>query len=136
MLTWQHFKLASIWNLKHLIVSQWKVMLLVVVLGNRNASIIKALAEACGCNEKVAKVFNTFQLIAEEKKKNHMKALPVAAPDFEPLYMTRLLQQTLLAALGHAAYYSEKLFCMCLVMQFLVRLTLVPQMMNLVSNIS
>ena len=75
MLTWQHFKLASIWNLKHLIVSQWQVMLLVVVvvddlvpvvylvaiwiapahegleLGNWNASIIKALAEACGCNE-------------------------------------------------------------------------------------
>ncbi|XP_017252849.1 DNA ligase 1 isoform X2 [Daucus carota subsp. sativus] len=128
-------------------------------LGIGDASIIKALAEACGCNEAqirkqykdlgdlglvakasrssqslmrkpealtVTKVFNTFQLIAkesgkdsQEKKKNHIKALLVAATDFEPLYMIRLLQtklriglaeQTLLAALGHAAYYSEKRF--------------------------
>ncbi|XP_074366656.1 DNA ligase 1 [Apium graveolens] len=128
-------------------------------LGIGDASIIKALAEACGCKEAqikkqykdlgdlglvakasrssqslmrkpealtVTKVFNTFQLIAkesgkdsQEKKKNHIKALLVAATDFEPLYMIRLLQtklriglaeQTLLAALGHAAYYSEKRF--------------------------
>ncbi|PIN02718.1 ATP-dependent DNA ligase I [Handroanthus impetiginosus] len=72
----------------------------------------------------VAKVFNTFRLIAKEsgkdsqdKKKNHIKALLVAATDCEPQYLIRLLQtklriglaeQTLLTALGHAAVYSEK----------------------------
>lgn len=72
----------------------------------------------------VAKVFDTFRLIAkesgkdsQEKKKNHIKALLVAATDCEPQYLIRLLQtklriglaeQTLLAALGHAAVYSEK----------------------------
>ncbi|GFQ05217.1 DNA ligase 1 [Phtheirospermum japonicum] len=71
----------------------------------------------------VAKVFDTFRLIAKEsgkdsqdKKKNHIKALLVAATDCEPQYLIRLLQtklriglaeQTLLAALGHAAVYSE-----------------------------
>ncbi|XP_050204842.1 DNA ligase 1 [Mercurialis annua] len=72
----------------------------------------------------VAKVFNTFQLIAkesgkdsQEKKKNRIKALLVAATDCEPQYLIRLLQgklrinmagQTLLAALGQAAVFSEK----------------------------
>ncbi|KAK4441220.1 DNA ligase 1 [Sesamum alatum] len=126
-------------------------------LGIGDASIIKALAEACGTKEAhikkqykelgdlglvakasrssqplmrkpealtVAKVFDTFRLIAQEsgkdsqeKKKNHIKALLVAASDCEPQYLIRLLQtklriglaeQTLLAALGHAAVYSEK----------------------------
>ncbi|KAI4322325.1 hypothetical protein L6164_022030 [Bauhinia variegata] len=72
----------------------------------------------------IKKVFNTFRLIAkesgkdsQEKKKNHMKALLVAATDCEPLYLIRLLQsklriglaeQTLLAALGQAAVYNEE----------------------------
>lgn len=72
----------------------------------------------------VTKVFNTFRAIAkesgkdsQEKKKNHIKALLVAATDCEPQYLIRLLQvklriglaeQTLLAALGQAAVYTEK----------------------------
>lgn len=72
----------------------------------------------------VTKVFNTFQLIAkesgkdsQEKKKNHIKGLLVAATDCEPQYLIRLLQaklriglaeQTLLAALGQAAVYTQK----------------------------
>ncbi|KAL1558178.1 tRNA ligase [Salvia divinorum] len=72
----------------------------------------------------VVKVFDTFRLIAkesgkdsQEKKKNHIKALLVATTDCEPQFLIRLLQtklriglaeQTLLAALGHAAVYSEK----------------------------
>ncbi|XP_050947729.1 DNA ligase 1 isoform X2 [Cucumis melo] len=72
----------------------------------------------------IAKVFDTFRLIAkesgkdsQEKKKNHIKSLLVAATDCEPLYLIRLLQtklriglaeQTLLAALGQAAVYAEK----------------------------
>ncbi|WCJ41591.1 DNA ligase 1 [Euphorbia peplus] len=72
----------------------------------------------------VAKVFNTFRLIAKEsgkdsqdKKRNHIKALLVAATDCEPLYLTRLLQgklrislaeKTLLSALGQATLYAEK----------------------------
>lgn len=128
-----------------------------VELGIGEASIIKALAEACGRKEKevkkqykdlgdlglvakasrssqsmmrkpdpltITKVFNTFQQIAKEsgkdsqdKKKNHIKALLVAATDCEPLYLIRLLQtklriglaeQTLLAALGQAAVYTEE----------------------------
>ncbi|KAG2674160.1 hypothetical protein I3760_13G122100 [Carya illinoinensis] len=126
-------------------------------LGIGDASIIKALAEACGRTEvqvkkqykelgdlglvakssrssqsmmrkpdalTVIKVFNTFRLIAkesgkdsQEKKKNHIKGLLVAATDCEPQYLIRLLQmklriglaeQTLLAALGQAAIYTEK----------------------------
>ncbi|KAL6199850.1 hypothetical protein ACLB2K_029632 [Fragaria x ananassa] len=126
-------------------------------LGIGDASIIKALAEACGKSEKdvkkrydaegdlgivaqnsrsqqkmmwkpepltVTKVFNTFRALAkesgkdsQEKKKNHMKALLVAAADCEPKYLIRLLQsklriglaeQTLLAALGQAAVYTEE----------------------------
>ncbi|CAK9187245.1 unnamed protein product [Ilex paraguariensis] len=129
-------------------------------LGIGDASIIKALAEACGTKDTqikkqykelgdlglvakasrssqplmrkpevltIAKVFDTFRLIAkrieesgkdsQEKKKNHIKALLVAATDCEPQYLIRLLQtklriglaeQTLLAALGHAAVYTEK----------------------------
>ncbi|KAI9194253.1 hypothetical protein LWI28_004454 [Acer negundo] len=126
-------------------------------LGIGDASIIKALAEACGRTEiqvkkqykemgdlglvakasrssqsmmrkpdplTIAKVFETFQLIAkeagkdsQEKKKNRIKALLVAATDCEPQYLIRLLQsklriglaeQTLLAALGQAAVYNEQ----------------------------
>ncbi|XP_027191804.1 DNA ligase 1 isoform X2 [Cicer arietinum] len=126
-------------------------------LGIGDASIIKALAEACGRTEQqikiqykdkgdlglvakasrssqsmmrkpdaltIRKVFNTFRLIAkesgnnsQEKKKNHIKSLLVAATDCEPLYIIRLLQtklrigyaeQTLLAALGQAAVYTEE----------------------------
>ncbi|XVF20313.1 hypothetical protein REPUB_Repub11eG0187600 [Reevesia pubescens] len=126
-------------------------------LGIGDASIIKALAEACGRTESqvksqykdkgdlglvaqasrssqsmmrkpdpltVVKVFDTFWLIAkesgkdsQEKKKNRIKALLVAATDCEPQYMIRLLQtklrigfseQTLLAALGQAAVYNEQ----------------------------
>ncbi|KAL6960038.1 tRNA ligase [Sarracenia purpurea var. burkii] len=128
-----------------------------VELGIGDASIIKALAEACGAKEAqikskyktlgdlglvakesrssqplmrrpealtVSKVFDTFRLIAkesgkdsQEKKKNHIKGLLVAATDCEPQYLIRLLQsklriglaeQTLLAALGQAAVYAEK----------------------------
>ncbi|KAM0065322.1 putative DNA ligase (ATP) [Helianthus debilis subsp. tardiflorus] len=126
-------------------------------LGIGDASIIKALAEACGAKEAhikkqykelgdlglvakasrssqplmrkpqpltVAKVFDTFKVIAKEsgkdsqdKKKNHIKGLLVAATDCEPQYLIRLLQtklriglaeQTLLTALGHAIVYTEK----------------------------
>ncbi|KAJ0810269.1 putative DNA ligase (ATP) [Helianthus annuus] len=126
-------------------------------LGIGDASLIKALAEACGANEAhikkqykelgdlglvakasrlsqplmrkpqpltVAKVFDTFRVIAKEsgkdsqdKKKNHIKGLLVAATDCEPQYLIRLLQtklriglaeQTLLTALGHAIFYTEK----------------------------
>ncbi|WJX44098.1 tRNA ligase [Trifolium repens] len=126
-------------------------------LGIGDASIIKALAEACGRTEQqiriqykekgdlglvakasrssqsmmrkpepltIRKVFKTFHLIAkesgkdsQEKKKNHIKSLLVAATDCEPLYIIRLLQtklrigyaeQTLLAALGQAAVYTEE----------------------------
>ncbi|XVF05754.1 hypothetical protein REPUB_Repub05bG0199500 [Reevesia pubescens] len=72
----------------------------------------------------VVKVFDTFRLIAkesgkdsQEKKKNRIKALLVAATDCEPQYLIRLLQtklrigfseQTLLAALGQAAVYNEQ----------------------------
>nr|XP_043610903.1 DNA ligase 1-like [Erigeron canadensis] len=126
-------------------------------LGIGDASIIKALAEACGAKEThikkqykelgdlglvakasrssqplmwkpqpltVAKVFETFRVIAKEsgkdsqdKKKNHIKGLLVAATDCEPLYLIRLLQtklriglgeETLLTALGHAIYYTNK----------------------------
>ncbi|MCH92458.1 DNA ligase 1-like, partial [Trifolium medium] len=54
---------------------------------------------------------------SQEKKKNHIKSLLVAATDCEPLYIIRLLQtklrigyaeQTLLAALGQAAVYTEE----------------------------
>ncbi|KAF5822737.1 putative DNA ligase (ATP) [Helianthus annuus] len=126
-------------------------------LGIGDASLIKALAEACGATEAhikkqykelgdlglvakasrlsqplmrkpqpltVAKVFDTFRVIAKEsgkdsqdKKKNHIKGLLVAATDCEPQYLIRLLQtklriglaeQTLLTALGHAIFYTEK----------------------------
>ncbi|KAK9124128.1 hypothetical protein Sjap_013730 [Stephania japonica] len=72
----------------------------------------------------VVKVFETFRTIAKEsgkdsqdKKRNHIKGLLVAATDCEPLYLFRLLQsklriglaeQTVLVALGQAAIFSEK----------------------------
>ncbi|KAM7278174.1 hypothetical protein ACFE04_005308 [Oxalis oulophora] len=72
----------------------------------------------------IAKVFETFKLIAKEsgkdsqdKKKNRILSLLVAATDCEPQYLIRLLQaklriglaeQTLLAALGQAAVYNEE----------------------------
>ncbi|KAA3456609.1 DNA ligase 1 [Gossypium australe] len=126
-------------------------------LGIGDASIIKALAEACGRTESqvrsqykdkgdlglvaqasrssqsmmrkpdpltVIKVFDTFRLIAkesgkdsQEKKKNRIKSLLVAATDCEPqslgfITQTKLRigfsEQTLLAALGQAAVYNEQ----------------------------
>ncbi|KAK4358658.1 hypothetical protein RND71_020887 [Anisodus tanguticus] len=126
-------------------------------LGIGDASIIKALAEACGAKEAhvkkqykelgdlglvakasrssqplmrkpealtVVKVFDTFRIIAkesgkdsQEKKKNYIKSLLVAATDCEPQYLIRLLQtklriglaeQTLLVAIAHAFVYSDK----------------------------
>ncbi|KAJ7947881.1 DNA ligase [Quillaja saponaria] len=116
-------------------------------LGIGDASIIKALAEACGRTETqiknqykekgdlglVAKSSRSSQSMmrkpdaltiakeagrdSQEKKKNHIKALLVAATDCEPQYLIRLLQtklriglaeQTLLTALGQAAVYSEE----------------------------
>ncbi|XP_010689152.3 DNA ligase 1 [Beta vulgaris subsp. vulgaris] len=126
-------------------------------LGIGDASLIKALAEACGATETVVKklykdlgdlgdvakeirskqsmmrqpppltinkVFSTFLLIAQasgkdsqERKKNYIKSLLVAAKDCEPVYLMRLLQaklrislaeKTLLVALGQAAVYSEE----------------------------
>ncbi|KAK7334790.1 hypothetical protein VNO80_26555 [Phaseolus coccineus] len=72
----------------------------------------------------IRKVFNTLRLIAKEsgkgsqgKKKDHIKAILVAATECEPQYLIRLLQvklrigyaeQTLLAAIGQAAAYSEE----------------------------
>lgn len=71
----------------------------------------------------VVKVLDTFRTIAKEsgkdsqdKKRNHIKGLLVAATDCEPLYLIRLLQskmriglaeQTVLVALGQAAVYSK-----------------------------
>ncbi|GFQ01612.1 CDPK-related kinase 1 [Phtheirospermum japonicum] len=70
------------------------------------------------------KVFDTFHLIAKEsgkdsqgKKMSHLRALLVVVAGCEPQYLINLLQKklgiglaekTLLAALGHAALYSEK----------------------------
>ncbi|XP_062200846.1 DNA ligase 1-like isoform X2 [Phragmites australis] len=72
----------------------------------------------------IARVLNTFRTIAKEsgkdsqdKKRNHIKGLLVAATDCEPQYITRLLQskmriglaeKTVQMALGQAAVYSEK----------------------------
>nr|GMD67243.1 DNA ligase 1 [Ipomoea batatas] len=112
-------------------------------LGIGDASIIKALAEACGAKEAhikkqykdlgdlglvakasrssqslmrkpepltVAKVFSTFRLIAkesgkdsQEKKKNYIKSLLVAATDCEPQYLIRLLQVRI-PCFGAASY--------------------------------
>ncbi|KAK8955749.1 DNA ligase 1 [Platanthera guangdongensis] len=73
----------------------------------------------------IAKVFDTFRSIAKEsgkdsqdKKRNYIKGLLVAATDCEPLYIIRLLQskmriglaeKTVLVALGHASVYFEAL---------------------------
>ncbi|KAG0457501.1 hypothetical protein HPP92_022658 [Vanilla planifolia] len=73
----------------------------------------------------IAKVFHTFRAIAKEsgkdsqdKKRNHIKSLLVAANDCEPLYIIRLLQskmriglaeKTVLVALGQASAYTEVL---------------------------
>ncbi|KAF8722509.1 hypothetical protein HU200_022336 [Digitaria exilis] len=72
----------------------------------------------------ISRVLSTFQTIAKEsgkdsqdKKRNHMKGLLVAATDCEPQYITRLLQskmriglaeKTVQMALGHAAVYHDK----------------------------
>lgn len=72
----------------------------------------------------IARVLSTFRAIAKEsgkdsqdKKRNHMKGLLVAATDCEPQYITRLLQskmriglaeKTVQMALGQAAVYSDK----------------------------
>jgi ATP-dependent DNA ligase len=54
---------------------------------------------------------------SQDKKRNHIKGLLVAATDCEPQYITRLLQskmriglaeKTVQMALGQAAVYSEK----------------------------
>ncbi|XP_073002061.1 DNA ligase 1-like isoform X2 [Typha latifolia] len=71
----------------------------------------------------ITKVLDTFRAIAKEagkdsqdKKRNHIKGLLVAATDCEPQYIIRLLQskmriglaeKTVLVALGQAAVYSE-----------------------------
>ncbi|KAF3327943.1 DNA ligase 1-like protein [Carex littledalei] len=71
----------------------------------------------------ITKVLDTFRTIAKEsgkdsqnKKREHMKALLVAATDCEPQYIIRLLQskmriglaeKTVLVALAHASVYSE-----------------------------
>ncbi|CAL9154473.1 unnamed protein product [Musa hybrid cultivar] len=71
----------------------------------------------------IAKVFDAFRAIAKEsgkdsqdKKRNHIKGLLVAATECEPQYLVRLLQskmriglaeKTVLVALGQAAIYSE-----------------------------
>ncbi|KAJ8649036.1 hypothetical protein MRB53_002059 [Persea americana] len=71
----------------------------------------------------IVKVLDTFRIIAKEtgkdsqdKKRNHIKGLLVAAIDCEPLYLIRLLQskmriglaeQTVLVALGQASVYSD-----------------------------
>ncbi|MQL81887.1 hypothetical protein Taro_014337 [Colocasia esculenta] len=73
----------------------------------------------------VSKVLDTFRAIAKEagkdsqdKKRNRIKGLLVAATDCEPQYIIRLLQskmriglaeQTVLVALGQAATYCETL---------------------------
>lgn len=73
----------------------------------------------------IAKVLDTFRAIAKEsgkdsqdKKRNHIKGLLVAATDCEPQYIIRLLQtkmriglaeKTVLVALGQAAVYSGAL---------------------------
>ncbi|CAA7399102.1 unnamed protein product [Spirodela intermedia] len=73
----------------------------------------------------VSKVLDTFRTIAKEagkdsqdKKRNHIKGLLVAATDCEPQYLIRLLQskmriglaeQTVLIALGQAAAYCDTL---------------------------
>lgn len=72
----------------------------------------------------IARVLSTFRTIAKEsgkdsqdKKRNHMKGLLVAATDCEPQYITRLLQskmriglaeKTVQMALGQAAVYADK----------------------------
>ncbi|XP_039827743.1 DNA ligase 1-like isoform X2 [Panicum virgatum] len=72
----------------------------------------------------ISRVLSTFRTIAKEsgkdsqdKKRNHIKGLLVAATDCEPQYITRLLQskmriglaeKTVQMALGQAAVYSDK----------------------------
>ncbi|CAN6318027.1 unnamed protein product [Urochloa humidicola] len=72
----------------------------------------------------ISRVLSTFRTIAKEsgkdsqdKKRNHIKGLLVAASDCEPQYITRLLQskmriglaeKTVQMALGQAAVYSDK----------------------------
>ncbi|KAJ1694111.1 hypothetical protein LUZ63_010809 [Rhynchospora breviuscula] len=75
-------------------------------------------------NLTITKVLDTFRTIAKEsgkdsqnKKREHIKALLVAATDCEPQYIIRLLQskmriglaeKTVLVALAQASVYSEK----------------------------
>ncbi|RLN17285.1 uncharacterized protein C2845_PM02G10910 [Panicum miliaceum] len=72
----------------------------------------------------ISRVLSTFRTIAkvsgkdsQDKKRNHIKGLLVAATDCEPQYITRLLQskmriglaeKTVQMALGQAAVYSDK----------------------------
>lgn len=90
-----------------------------VAIGCRTSQSVLLRPEALT----VAKVFETFHTIAKEsgkdsqtKKKKAINKLLVAATDCEPKYLIRLLQhklrigsgeKTLLAALGHAALYTE-----------------------------
>ncbi|KAK6935968.1 DNA ligase, ATP-dependent, N-terminal, partial [Dillenia turbinata] len=64
-----------------------------VELGIGEASVIKAFAEVCGSKE--ARIKNQYKESgkdSQEKKKNHIKKLLVAAKDCEPQYLVCLLQ--------------------------------------------
>ncbi|KAI3989583.1 hypothetical protein MKX01_036192 [Papaver californicum] len=89
-----------------------------VELGIGDAAIIKSISEAYGKSEtQIKKELKVSGQKSQEKKRNHIKELLVAASDCEPLYIIRLLQsklriglaeQTVLVALAQAAAYSER----------------------------